>query len=175
VKYFTMTTICSLLRANISIDKLLKSRKIGADEDSVFYVVAMPTVGDRIREIREEMEINQEQLAERAGLSKGFLSDVENGKRNIGSENLLKIANVLGASVDYLLRGEVTESASVEPVVIPPELSQAAEELDLSYAATVELLEAHRSVIARRSNKGLRRFSVEDWKELHKAIKKVFG
>ena len=128
-----------------------------------------------IREIREEMEINQEQLAGRAGLSKGFLSDVENGKRNIGSENLLKIANVLGASVDYLLRGEVTESASVEPVVIPPELSQAAEELDLSYAATVELLEAHRSVIARRSNKGLRRFSVEDWKELHKAIKKVFG
>jgi len=42
-------------------------------------------------------------------------------------------------------------------------------------SVTVELLEAHRSVIARRSNKGLRRFSVEDWKELHKAIKKVFG
>jgi transcriptional regulator with XRE-family HTH domain len=155
---------------------LLKSRKIGVNEYSAFYgLVAMPTVGNRIREIREEMEINQEQLAERAGLSKGFLSDVENGKRNIGSENLLKIANVLGASVDYLLRGEVTESASVEPVVIPPELSQAAEELDLSYAATIELLEAHRSVIARRSNKGLRRFSVDDWKELHKAIKKVFG
>ncbi|MBZ5489892.1 MAG: helix-turn-helix domain-containing protein [Acidobacteriia bacterium] len=135
----------------------------------------MPTVGDRIREIREEMQINQEQLANRAGLSKGFLSDVENNKRNIGSENLLKIANVLGASVDYLLRGEAVEPTSSEPVVIPPELSQAAEELELSYAATVELLEAHRSVIARRSNKGLRKFSVEDWKELHKLIKKVFG
>ena len=135
----------------------------------------MPTVGDRIRQIREDMEINQEQLAERAGLSKGFLSDVENGKRNIASENLLKIANVLGASVDYLLRGEVTESTKTEPVIIPPELSQAAEESEWSYAETVELLEAHRSVIARRSNKGLRKFSVEDWKELHKAIKKVFG
>jgi transcriptional regulator with XRE-family HTH domain len=135
----------------------------------------MPTIGDRIREIREEMQINQEQLANRAGLSKGFLSDVENNKRNIGSENLLKIANVLGASVDYLLRGETVEPTSTEPVVIPPELSQAAEELELSYAATVELLEAHRSVIARRSNKGLRKFSVEDWKELHKLIKKVFG
>jgi transcriptional regulator with XRE-family HTH domain len=69
----------------------------------------MPTVGERIREIREEMQINQEQLAERSGLSKGFLSDVENNKRNIGSENLLKIANVLGASVDYLLRGDTTK------------------------------------------------------------------
>lgn len=135
----------------------------------------MPTVGDRIREIREEMQMNQDQLAERAGLSKGFLSDIENNKRNIGSENLLKIANVLGASVDYLLRGEIAESGSTEPVVIPPELSQAAEELELSYAATMELLEAHRSVIARRSNKGLRKFSVEDWKKLHEAIKRVFG
>jgi transcriptional regulator with XRE-family HTH domain len=135
----------------------------------------MPTVGDRIREIREEMQMNQDRLAERAGISKGFLSDVENNKRNIGSENLLKIANVLGASVDYLLRGEIAESGNVEPVVIPPELSQAAEELDLSYAATVELLEAHRSIIARRSNKGLRKFSVEDWKKLHDAIKRVFG
>lgn len=138
-------------------------------------MVLMPTVGDRIREIREEMQLNQEHLAKRAGLSKGFLSDVENNKRNISSENLLKVANVLGASVDYLLRGETVAATTTEPVVIPSELSQAAEDLDLSYAATVELLEAHRSVIARRSNKGLRKFSVDDWKELHKAIKKVFG
>jgi transcriptional regulator with XRE-family HTH domain len=135
----------------------------------------MPTVGDRIREIRDDMQMNQDRLADSAGISKGFLSDVENNKRNISSENLLKIANVLGASVDYLLRGEVSEVTSTEPVVIPPELSQAAEELELSYSATVELLETHKSVIARRSNKGLRKFSVEDWKDLHKAIKKVFG
>jgi len=119
--------------------------------------------------------MTQEQLADRAGISKGFLSDVENANRNIGSQNLLKIANVLGASVDYLLRGEVSDSASAGPVVIPPELSQAAEDLELSYAATVELLEAHRSVIARRSNRGLRKFTVDDWKKLHEAIKKVFG
>jgi len=135
----------------------------------------MATVGDRIRDIREDSGITQDQLAESAGISKGFLSDVENNKRNISSENLLKVANVLGASVDYLLRGDIHESASVEPVIIPPELSQAAEDLDLSYATTLELLEAHRSVVARRSNKEIRKFSVEDWKKFHDAIKKVFG
>lgn len=135
----------------------------------------MPTVGERIREIRLDLNLNQDQLADQAGLSKGFLSDIENNKRNIGSESLLKLANVLGASVDYLLRGEVSELVTPQPTVIPPELSQAAEELELSYAATVELLEAHRSVIARRSNKGLRKFSVDDWKKLHEAIKRVFG
>jgi transcriptional regulator with XRE-family HTH domain len=135
----------------------------------------MPTVGDRIREIREEQRLTQDQLAERTNLSKGFLSDVENNKRNIGSQNLLKIANILGASVDFLLRGEVGEVIHSEPILIPPELSQAAEELDLSYAATIELLEAHRSVIARRSNRGLRKFSIDDWKKLHEAIRGVFG
>jgi transcriptional regulator with XRE-family HTH domain len=135
----------------------------------------MATVGDRIREVREEMRMTQDRLAELSGLSKGFLSDVENNKRNLGAQNLLKIANVLGASVDYLLRGEVADVSAVEPVVIPPELSQAARELELSYASTVELLDAHRSVIARRSNRGLKRFAVDDWKQLHEAIKRVFG
>jgi transcriptional regulator with XRE-family HTH domain len=144
-------------------------------EDVYKGAESMPTVGDRIREIREESGITQERLAERAGLSKGFLSDVENNKRNVSAENLLKIANVFGASVDYLLRGDISEPSSAEPVIIPPELSRAAEELELSYAATIELLEAHKSVIARRSNRGLRKFGVEDWKELHRAIKRVFG
>jgi transcriptional regulator with XRE-family HTH domain len=120
--------------------------------------------------------LTQGQLAGRAGLSKGFLSDVENDKRNIGSQNLLRIANVVGASVDYLLRGETVGTAtSQQPVVIPPELSQAAEELDLSYSETISLLEAQQSVVARRSQRGLRKLCAADWKELHRAIRKVFG
>ena len=135
----------------------------------------MASPGDRIREIRDDQRITQDELSSRSGLSKGFLSDVENNKRNISSQNLLKIANVLGASVDYLLRGVCGEVVATQPVVIPPELSQAAEELDLTYTQTLELLEAHRSVIARRSNRGLRKFRVDDWKRLHKAVTDIFG
>ena len=63
----------------------------------------MPTVGDRIREVREHRRLTQDRLAEVTDISKGFLSDVENNKRNVSSEYLLRIANALGASVDYLL------------------------------------------------------------------------
>jgi transcriptional regulator with XRE-family HTH domain len=136
----------------------------------------MATTGDRIRYVREKKKKTQDQLAEAAGLSKGFLSDVENNKRDIGSQALLRIANALGASVDYLLQGEskefVTERAAV---VIPPALSQAAEELGLTYTDTLELLNAHNSVIARRSIRSQKEFTIEDWKNLHKALKKVFG
>jgi transcriptional regulator with XRE-family HTH domain len=135
----------------------------------------MANTGDRIQAIREKRGLTQDQLADKAKISTGFLSDVENGKRNVSSENLLKIANALGASVDYLLRGETRETIQRQPVIIPPELSEAAGDLGLSYAQTLETLEAHNSVVARRSTKETKRLSVEEWKEFYRAIKRVFG
>lgn len=135
----------------------------------------MPTVGDRVRDIREKRSMTQDKLAEAAGISKSFLSEIENDKSNVGAQILLRIANALGASVDYLLQGAVRETVEKEPIVIPPNLSRAAEELKLSYAETRELLDAHNSVVARRSSKSNKDFTVEDWRKLHAAIKKVFG
>ena len=134
----------------------------------------MPTVGERIREIREKRGMTQDKLAEAAGLSKSFLSEVENDKSNISSRILLRIANELGASMDYLLDGIVKEALAREPVVIPLALSKYAEKVNLTYVETRELLDAHNSVIARRSSRSLKEFTVDDWKRLHTAIKKVF-
>jgi transcriptional regulator with XRE-family HTH domain len=135
----------------------------------------MASTGDRIREIRETKKLTQDQLAEKSGISKSFLSEVENGKRNVSSEYLLRIANVLGASIDFLLRGATTGFAVREPITFPPELSEAAERLNLSYAQAIELLDAHRSVVARRSIQSAKHFTVEDWENLYKAIQRVFG
>ncbi len=135
----------------------------------------MPSVGDRIREAREKKGWTQERLGEKTKLSKGFISDVENGKTNIGSENLLKVADALNANLDYLLRGEVPEGRPRHAVVIPSELSRFAEEEGLSYAETLELLGAHHSIVARRSMRSQRDFGLEDWRQLYKAIQKVFG
>jgi len=135
----------------------------------------MARVGDRIREIRESRGLNQDRLADKAQISKGFLSDIENGKRNPSSDNLLRIANVLGASLDYLMKGEVQEEEQTRTVQIPPELSIAAQQLNLSYSQTIALLDAHRSVIARRSTRKVKSFDVKDWIALHQAIREVFG
>lgn len=132
----------------------------------------MATVGERIKEVREARGWTQEKLADEAKISKGFLSEVENKGKNLGLEILLRIATVLGASVEYLATGAGPEAAAREPVVIPRELSKAAEELELSYQETMELLDAYNSVVARRSNRK-REFSAEDWKELYRAIKNV--
>jgi transcriptional regulator with XRE-family HTH domain len=112
-----------------------------------------------------------ETLAERTSISKGFLSDAETGNRNVSSQNILKIANALNASLEYIMRGTETPHHP-EPLTIPHELIQAARELNLSFPHTEALLLAHRSVVARRSNEGLRSPSVDDWKELYGTIKK---
>jgi transcriptional regulator with XRE-family HTH domain len=134
----------------------------------------MPTVGERIREIREKRGMTQENLAAAAGLSKSFLSEVENDRSNISSQLLLRIANELGASMDYLLDGKVKEAIEREPVVIPSALSEYAEKMNLTYSETRELLDAHNSVVARRSSRSTKEFTIDDWRKLHVAIKKVF-
>jgi len=133
----------------------------------------MATVGERIKQVREAKGWTQEKLADTAKMSKGFLSEVENKGKNIGLDILVRISTALGASVEYLATGEGSQPAQRGPIVIPQELSQAAEELHISYQETIDLLRAYDSVVARRSNQFKRQFTVEDWKDLHSAIKKV--
>ena len=135
----------------------------------------MPQPGDRVKTAREGRKWTQGRLAEAAGISKGFLSDIENDKRNISSGSALKIADALGISLDYLLRGESGErERQRQPVSIPPELSELAEELELSYRETLTLLEAHEAVVARRSAKLLRPPTVDEWRRFYEAIKDVY-
>jgi transcriptional regulator with XRE-family HTH domain len=135
----------------------------------------LATVGDKIRQIREKRGLTQDQLCQKANISKGFLSDVENGKRNISSQKLLDVANVLGASIDYLLKDELIEEIQNASVTIPPELSEAAEQCGVTYAEILDVLAAQRSIVARRSTSKKKELSVEEWKKLFETIKGVFG
>jgi transcriptional regulator with XRE-family HTH domain len=56
-------------------------------------------IGERIRDIRADRKISQEELAWRVQLSIPYISQVENGRRNISAINLDKIAKALGAEV----------------------------------------------------------------------------
>jgi hypothetical protein len=67
------------------------------------------------------------------------------------------------------------EFAQRQAIEIPHELSIAAEQMNLSYAETMEMFDAYNSVIARRSNRQQEPFDVDQWKKLHAAISKVFN
>ena len=48
--------------------------------------------GQAVRKIRLERGISQEELADRCGLHRTYISDIELGKRNLSLENIERIA-----------------------------------------------------------------------------------
>jgi len=67
--------------------------------------VEWKTVGRRIRELRG-FDLTQEEFAQRIGISQNYLSTMERGKVQIGSEILLRISREFGKSIEWLLTGE---------------------------------------------------------------------
>lgn len=63
----------------------------------------MKTIGERIKELREDKGINQLELSKILNVHKGSVSNWENNKRTPDAEMLTKIANFFNCSVDYLL------------------------------------------------------------------------
>lgn len=57
-----------------------------------------------IRYIRKRLNMTQEQLSERTGISQANMSRYERGERKLTLENAAKIANALGCTVDELLK-----------------------------------------------------------------------
>ena len=130
------------------------------------------SMGERLRYVRVQRGLSLEALAERAEVSKSFLWGVENDKSGISGERLLKVANVLGASLDYLLRGERSPGMERPPSIeIPRELGELAEEHRLTYGQTLTLLEIDRSLVARRRHGGRPHMSKNDWARLYEGVK----
>lgn len=55
--------------------------------------------GHAVRKVRLEQGISQEELADRCGLHRTYISDVELGKRNLSLENIERIALSLNKSL----------------------------------------------------------------------------
>jgi transcriptional regulator with XRE-family HTH domain len=61
--------------------------------------------GRRVRQLREERQMLQEQLAQKAGCHVTYLSQVEGGKRNPGLVLIGRLARALGVSIAELFEG----------------------------------------------------------------------
>ena len=58
--------------------------------------------GQRLKDIRNNQNISQEELSFRCGLSKNYISDVERGTRNISLKAISKLADGLKVEVKEL-------------------------------------------------------------------------
>lgn len=61
-------------------------------------------LGIRIKRKRLEMNLTQENLAEKAKISTAYMGQIERGEKRLSLENFVNIANALNCSTDELLR-----------------------------------------------------------------------
>jgi len=56
-----------------------------------------------MRRMRQERQLSQEALAELAGVHRNYLGGIERRERNVGLDNIERIAKALGVSPSQLL------------------------------------------------------------------------
>ena len=63
--------------------------------------------GKKLSELRKQNEISQEKLAEMVGVSRQAVTKWESGKSNPDTENLIRLAEIFGISLDELCLGGI--------------------------------------------------------------------
>ena len=63
-------------------------------------------MGQRIKKQRNAVKLTQEKIAEELNISVKHFSEVERGIAGLSVENLIKLSDILGVSIDYMVKGE---------------------------------------------------------------------
>lgn len=81
-------------------------------------MVIDPSIGARIRYIRELNHYTREELAEYADISSKFLYEIESGQKGLSATNLLKICQALEVSCDYIMTGKAEYTCNEDMINI---------------------------------------------------------
>ncbi|HUL33322.1 MAG TPA: helix-turn-helix transcriptional regulator [Candidatus Eisenbacteria bacterium] len=86
-------------------------------------------IGERLRDIRREKKLSQGDLEERTGLSRCYLSRIENGHTTPSIETLEKLAGAMQVQLYQLF---YQGNGPAKPLVVPRQKDAASEEWGLS-------------------------------------------
>ena len=72
------------------------------------------SLGDKVRFAREQLGLTMQMLADRAGLSQPYISEIENGNKNPSAKTIMKLAASLNLPGEFLLRSDVKTLAEMD-------------------------------------------------------------
>ena len=58
------------------------------------------TIGDKLRKLRNQKGLSQEEMAEKLNISQQVYSRIENGYKTLGHDEMKKIAEVFGTTIE---------------------------------------------------------------------------
>lgn len=133
----------------------------------------MKNIGGKIKALRAERQITLPELAERANLSKGLISKIENSTdSNPSLDTLFKIAEELGVSLSSLLE---TEKVQLKRIV--PDEPPAWQKGLIAYLKSIGKTpdpNIFNAMYVLRNRKGAKNANLEAWKLLYLNIENSF-
>lgn len=66
-------------------------------------ITSANSFGERLKELRQDKNLGQNELADKIGISNASISYYENGKQEPTASTIIKIALYFNVSTDYLL------------------------------------------------------------------------
>ena len=73
-------------------------------------------IGERLRGIREGMQMTREEFSEKIDITDSFLGQIERGERSLSVKTLKKVVKYTGVSVDYLLFGNNSQNDTIQKI-----------------------------------------------------------
>ncbi|AWX20909.1 MULTISPECIES: helix-turn-helix domain-containing protein [Bacillus] len=97
-------------------------------------------IGDRIVLLRERKGWSQRELARRVDLNYAVMNRIEKGTRPITDSEIIKLAEVLDVTTDYLLKGNSNDS-QIDELLNDPETLIAGRDGKITKEQAKELLD----------------------------------
>lgn len=72
------------------------------------------SLGDKVRFAREQLGLTTQMLADKAGISQPYISEIENGNKNPSAKTIMKLAAALNVPGEFLLRNDVKTLAEMD-------------------------------------------------------------
>ena len=68
-------------------------------------------MNERLKQARTNLQLSQEAVAEQLGITRTVMAAIESGKRQITTDELVKLCEIYGVTADELLYGNVSEES----------------------------------------------------------------
>ena len=64
----------------------------------------LETFGFNFKMYRTKLKLSQDNIVDKTGMSKAYISNIENGKHNLSLINALKLSDAVGKNIESMLK-----------------------------------------------------------------------
>nr|WP_202419630.1 helix-turn-helix transcriptional regulator [Pseudoduganella guangdongensis] len=73
--------------------------------DSIGVETLRKSFGERVRQLRRDAGVSQEDFADKCGFARSYMSRIERGTSNLSLDGIERLAQAFGLSIEDLFKG----------------------------------------------------------------------